>query len=60
MNPVIVTDGEKAEVWEHYRKGEEIPQPKPQGPPQAQTAQGGKIPVPTPPVWPGSPDDWRD
>lgn len=57
MNPVIVTDGERSEVWEHYRRGEEIPAVQP---PQAQTAQGGKIPVPTPPVWPGTADDWRD
>lgn len=57
MRQVVVTDGERSEVWEHYRKGEEIPSAQP---PQAQTAQDGKIPVPTPPVWPGSPDDWSD
>lgn len=57
MRTVIVTDGERPEVWELYSKGEEIPSAQP---PQAHTAQGGKIPVPTPPVWPGTPDDWRD
>lgn len=56
MRTVIVTDGERPEVWEHYRKGEELPARVP----TAQTAQGGRIPVPTPPVWPGKPDDWGD
>lgn len=53
MREVIVTDGETQEVWELYRKGEELPA-------QVPTAQGGPTPVVTPQVWPGTSDDWRD